>query len=135
MSPESPALQRLAQLAQNDRAGLYGRILDQLFDALVVVDEAGAVVLFNFAAELLFGWSREDVIGKPVELLLPVELSERHASHRQGFFAEPRTRSMGVHDMRLVGRRRDGQEIPVTVGLAPVVDRAGLFALATIRRA
>jgi len=90
--------------------------LDAVPDAMVGVDAAGRIVLTNAGAVSLFGFSREELLGLPVETLLPGTLAERHAAHRAGFFANPRARPMGF-DLDLVAVRKDGTTFPVDISL------------------
>ena len=95
-----------------------------LFDhapvAMLMIDRAGTVELANSAAEQLFGYSREILLGKPVELLVPDGLRQQHRQHREAFFKAPAARSMGK-GRRLAARHKDGHEIPVEVGLNPAM--------------
>ena len=88
--------------------------------AMLMIDRAGTVEHANSAAERLFGYSRETLVGKPVELLVPDGLRQRHRQHREAFFEAPAARPMGK-GRRLAARHKDGHEIPVEVGLNPVM--------------
>jgi PAS domain S-box-containing protein len=112
---------------------LFGRLLEALPDALVVVNAGGEVVLFNSQAELLLGYHRSEVIGRSVDMLVPAMARDRHAAHRQRFSEAPQTRPMGS-DLQLAAQRKDGSEIPVAINLSPIVSPEGLFTMAVIRR-
>ena len=101
-------------------------------DAMVIVNGDGTVQLVNAALESLFGFTREELVGQPVELLIPVRYHARHPEHRAGFFAEPRSRPMGA-GLDLWGRRKDGVEFPVEISLSPLETEDGLLATAAIR--
>jgi PAS domain S-box-containing protein len=88
--------------------------------AMLMIDKAGTVEHANSAAEQLFGYSRVGLVGKPVELLVPDGLRQRHKQHREAFFKAPAPRPMGK-GRRLCARHKDGHEIPVEVGLNPVM--------------
>src|SRR5262245_2191277 len=88
-------------------------------DAIVVVDQAGLVVIVNGQTELIFGYPRNELIGKPIEILIPDRYKDAHCAHRSGYFANPKTRPMGSVAMSLSGRRRDGTEFPVEISLSP----------------
>jgi PAS domain S-box-containing protein len=103
-------------------------------DAIVGINAAGTIVMTNPAVETLFGYAPGDLLGQPVELLLPAALGATHVSHRQAYGTHPRTRAMGA-GLRLSGRRRDGSEIPVDVGLAPVVTGESTLFVAFVRDA
>jgi PAS domain S-box-containing protein len=145
MSDHSPVPDEIALLQQIDsrerlkaaeRAAFFeimGTVVEALPDALIITDEAGEIILANAQAELIFGYHRDQMIGHPVEMLLPERFQQNHASLRAGYVAEPRLRSMG--DLREIkGRRRDGREVAVEIMLSPVVTRAGIYTLAVVRR-
>ncbi len=98
---------------------------------LLAVDDAGLIVGANREAERLFGWSREELTGRPVELLLPERFRGHHAGHRTAFMGRPEARPMGV-GRELFALRRDGTEFPVEIGLNPVSSGRGAFVLASV---
>src|SRR5262249_53169583 len=81
--------------------------------------------------ETMFGYGRGELLGQPVELLLPDRYRGEHSVYRAGFFANPTTRTMGG-GRELYGRRRDGSEFPVEIGLTPIDMVDGLFVLSAI---
>jgi two-component system, LuxR family, sensor kinase FixL len=85
-------------------------------EGLIIVDRAGLIIEANARTEHLFGYAHTELVGQPIEILLPEQLRQLHRLHRVGYFAAPRSRSMGV-GMNLVGRRKDGSEFPVEVSL------------------
>jgi PAS domain S-box-containing protein len=95
----------------------FASLLEAAPDAMVCVDASGAIVLVNAQVSAVFGFPREELLGRPLELLLPDELHERHRGHRDRFFHDPRSRPMGT-GLRLEARRRDGTTFPVEVSLA-----------------
>ena len=101
-------------------------------DAMVVVNAAGEIQVANAATETLFGYERDQLIGEPIEILIPERYQARHPEHREGFFSAPRTRPMGA-GLELWGRRRDGTEFPVEISLSPLETENGLLATAAIR--
>jgi PAS domain S-box-containing protein len=98
---------------------------------MVMVDAGGRIVLVNSQTEKLFGYSREELVGQPVELLVPERARQRHATARAGFLQKPETRPMG-HGRELFARRKDGSEFPVEIGLNPIETAEGIFALGAI---
>lgn len=98
---------------------------------LLMVDPEGRMVLVNREIERLFGYSREELLGKPVDLLVPEAARMGHAAFRRGFLDDPSVRAMGV-GRDLHGRRKDGSEVPLEIGLTPVVTEEGLFVLSSI---
>jgi len=111
-------------------------VLESLFesspDATVLVDQTGTIVRINSQAEKVFGYQREELVGKLVDLLLPDRYRERHISHRTNYFAEMRTRPMGA-GLELYAHRKDGTELPVDVMLSPVVTEAGTLVIGSVR--
>lgn len=113
---------------------LLHRFLDTAAEAVVIVDKDGQIVFFNRRATFLFGWLPEEVLGKPVEILLPEALRRHHAEiHRTGYMAEPYTRAMGAN-LDLMGHHKDGTDFPVVIDLHPEIGTDGLYVRAAIRR-
>ena len=98
---------------------------------LLLVDADGHIVLVNQEIGRLFGYSREELLGKPVEILIPKSAREGHVDFRGGFMAKPQVRQMGV-GRDLNGLRKDGTEFPVEIGLTPVVTDEGLCVVSSV---
>ena len=107
-------------------------LLEAAPDAIVGVNSDGAIVLVNAQTEVLFGYDREELVGQPVEILVPESLRGRHPSHRQRYFHEPRTRAMG-EGLDLVARRKDGSEFPAEISLSSIETEDGQLVSAAIR--
>lgn len=98
---------------------------------LLMIDALGRIVLVNAQVERIFGRSRSELIGQPVECLLPERLRGAHAGLRAGFFGALQARPMGA-GRDLVGLRKDGTELPVEIGLNPITTAEGSFVLGSI---
>jgi PAS domain S-box-containing protein len=108
------------------------QFLDISPDALVIVNQAGVIVLVNGQSEAVFGYTRSELLGQPLELLLPERFHKAHITHRERYFASPRTRPMGV-GLQLVARRKDGTEFPVEISLSPLLLDDALHTIGAIR--
>jgi PAS domain S-box-containing protein len=100
-------------------------------NAMVMVDPDGRIVLVNSQTEHMFGYSRDELMGQSVEILVPDRLRDRHPSYRAGFFAVPEPRPMGA-GRDLYGMRKDGVEVPVEIGLSPIRTESGVMVLSAI---
>jgi PAS domain S-box-containing protein len=100
-------------------------------DAILMADSSGRIVLINRSAEILFGYPRMELIGQPLELLVPRRFRDRHPELVADFFAAPQARAMGA-GRELFGLRKDGSEVPIEIGLNPIETPLGLFTLASI---
>lgn len=100
-------------------------------NAMIMVDRARVILLVNRGAETLFGYSRGELLGQRVDALVPERFRAGHAHHVGDFFAAPQARAMGA-GRELFGRRKDGTEVPVEIGLSPVETPGGLCTLASI---
>lgn len=110
----------------------FGNLLESTPDAIVMVNITGRVVMVNSQAERMFGRLRRELIGKPVEILLPDRFRSPHHGHRGAFFAHPRTRAMGA-GLELYGLRQNGEEFPVEISLSPIETEEGTMVMSAIR--
>jgi PAS domain S-box-containing protein len=101
-------------------------------DAIVVINSQGRIELVNWQTEQLFGYTRDELIGQPPEILMPERFRERHEAHRSRYLAVPATRPMGV-GLELLARRRDGTEFPVEISLSPLQTESDTLVTSIIR--
>jgi len=111
---------------------LSSDLLEAFPDAVVAVDRDGTILQINSQVQELFGYTRSELMGKKVEVLVPERLRDQHHDHRRSFAASPRIRQMG-EGLDLYGRRRNGSEFPVEISLSPVVVEGGTVVLSAIR--
>lgn len=119
-----------AALAQSEQR--FRHLLDAAPDGMVIVDQHGTIQLVNQQTELLFRYARAELIGKPVEILMPAHVRRHHAELRTAYAEGATARGMGT-GLRLQGRRADGSEFPVEVSLSPMQTAEGQLITAAIR--
>jgi PAS domain S-box-containing protein len=107
-------------------------LLEAAPDAMVVVDQTGRIVLVNAQTERLFGYLREEMLGQPVEVLIPQRFHQRHQALRTSFFSEQRVRPKEAQ-LDLFGLRKDGSEFPVEISLSPIETEKGVLVTSAIR--
>jgi len=151
LQPQSPLVDPVTELVKPEAAGVAAAhsadglpaarlrdlfsqtaLLELVPDAFVGVGANGEIVLANAQAEALFGYRREQLIGQPVEMLMPERVAGAHRSYRAGYFADPRAWPMGV-GLELAGRRRDGSEFSAEISLSSIEIDGQVLATAAIR--
>jgi PAS domain S-box-containing protein len=110
----------------------FESLLEAVPDALVGMDQEGVIRFVNRQTESLFGYDRDDLIGQPVEMLLPEPLWQIYAEHKESYFADPRTRSSGL-DLQLSGRHQDGTNLLVNISLSHIDTGDVLLVLTAVR--
>jgi PAS domain S-box-containing protein len=106
--------------------------LESAPDAVVVVDAHGSITIVNHLTETMFGYSRDELLGQKIEILVPVQYRSGHVHDRDDYLHSPRTRPMGL-GRELLGRRKDGSEFPVEISLSPLETEQGLLVTSIIR--
>ena len=110
----------------------FRALLDSAPDAMVIVSAAGVVELANFQTEMLFGYTKRDLVGQSVDILVPAGLRAEHGSHRAGAFEDPKHREMG-RGLDLMAVHKDGRQFPVEISLSPLEGPDGVSVTAAIR--
>lgn len=111
---------------------IYQRIFEYTPDALFVVDPAGRIILANAQAEVLFGYDRSELVGQPVEMLIPPRFAAHHVNHRARFTSEAHSRSMGAA-AELFAQHKGGTEFPVDIMLSPMIVHGEHLTLCVVR--
>jgi len=123
---------QLAQKQLAESEAQFRDLVESAPDAILIVDQDGKIRIVNSQTEAFFGFSRQELLGQPVEMLIPERLRDKHIANRVGFFANPHVRAMG-EGMELFGRRKDGSEFSVDISLSPLTTKDGPMVSAAIR--
>jgi len=121
----------MAQVDSNQSGLEWHSVVESAPSAFVLADAEGRIVLINARTEKLFGYPREELIGQPVEMLIPERYRDGHYEDRRQYMADPQARPMGV-GRDLWGKRKDGSEVPMEIGLSPIQTDKGTMVLASI---
>jgi len=124
---------QIGQFTQRKRTeARFEALLESAPDALVMVDGQGRISLINKQVENIFGYRREELLGQPLEILVPRSFRDRHPEHRALYASDPRARPMGA-GLDLYAVAKDGKEFPVDISLSPLMTEEGLMVTAAIR--
>jgi len=110
----------------------YRGLLESTPDAIVIVNDIGRIVFVNGQAEAVFGYGRNEIAGRPLEMLMPERFRGAHVGHRAHYMAQSRTREMGL-GLQLYGLRKNGEEFPVEISLSPLETEVGRMGMSAIR--
>ncbi len=131
-SPHGAVVMHLNVTDRKQADQKFKELLEAAPDAMVIVNRNAEMVLVNAQAVQLFGWPREDLLGQPMEMLMPERMRGQHREKRNGLFAQALARPMGA-GLALFGRRQDGSEFPIEISLSPLETNDGTLAIAAIR--
>jgi PAS domain S-box-containing protein len=125
--------QLIQEMAERARAeAKFRNLLESAPDAMVIVGDQGKIHFVNTQTEVIFGYKREELLGRPVEILVPERFPDGRLGERTGFFAKPRAGSGGA-ESDLYARRKDGTEFPVEISLSPLETEEGVIVSGAIR--
>ena len=110
----------------------FRTLLESAPDAMVIIDASGEIMMVNRRTEELFGYSRDEMAGKPIEMLMPQRFREHHPARVRSFFSNPAARSMGS-GLELFGLSRTGREFPVEISLSPIETEEGALVASSLR--
>jgi len=125
------SLRREAERELRESEKRFRQVVEAAPNAMVMVDHTGKITMVNTQAERAFGYTRDELVGQPVELLVPERFRGHHPGLRQTFYADPKPRMMGV-GRDLYGVKKDGSEFPVEIGLNPIETDEGIMVLSAI---
>jgi len=122
----------LQEKRKPDESIPYNDLIELAPNAVLVVDEKGGILLVNAQAEEVFGYPRDELVGQPIEILIPQRFHSRHLVNRNNYISAPSARSMG-QTVASYGRRKDGGEFPAEIDLSPLKTDRGLWVMAIVR--
>ncbi len=109
----------------------FRQVVEMAPNSMIMIDKEGIIELINVQTEKIFGYARAELIGQSIDILLPDRFRGQHPDHRRTFFTTPKPRAMGA-GRELFGRRKDGSEFPLEIGLNPIMTASGMKVLSAI---
>jgi PAS domain S-box-containing protein len=122
---------KIAEADIREREERFHKIIEASPSGMIMINQQGKITLANTLTLTLFGYLREELLGQPIEILVPERFRTNHPQKRNAFFAAPEPRAMGS-GRDLFGLRKDGSEFPIEIGLNPVRTESGTFVLASV---
>lgn len=110
------------------------KLLEELPDAIIIVNDTGSIQLVNRQTEMLFGYHRTELFDQNVDILVPNGAKSKHENYRINYMDEPKVRPMGLRQSEVKGRRKDGREFDAEINLSPIITIGGVLVLASIRK-
>jgi len=120
------------EVALRENQALFEGLFESSPDAILTTTPEGTIARLNAQTEKLFGYRREELVGKSIEVLVPERFRDYHAAHREAYRAQPRVRPMGA-GLELFGRRKDGSEFPIDILLGPIAKDKDAVVVAVVR--
>jgi len=130
-NPSTPVLTRALRQVLRNSEERFKRVVEFAPNAMIMIGPAGTIEMVNVQAERLFGYDRSELLGKPIEVLVPTRFKDNHPSLRASFLQSPESRPMGA-GRDLFGLRKDGSEFPIEIGLNPIETDDGIMVLSAI---
>jgi PAS domain S-box-containing protein len=110
----------------------FQMLIDGTPDAIIAIERNSNILLINSITEKMFGYSRQELLGSPFDLLIPMRYREKHVGYCRNYFADPSTKIMALH-LKSVAKRKDGSEFPVQINMSSMETDDGIIAVIDIR--
>jgi protein-histidine pros-kinase len=110
----------------------FQMLIDGTPDAIIAIEQNSNILLINSKTEKMFGYIRDELLGRPYNILIPMRYREKHAEYCRNYFADPSTKIMALH-LSSVAKRKDGSEFPVQINMSPMETDEGIIAVIDIR--